>query len=117
MNVKKRLEHVAYALLNPRRVGTTTTLAKAAMELDAVFLTHDFKQAKDIENQFKGLTAKSSQVNLEGIRGPFIIDHYANAQLLLSAARKIEELEKELQENHNKLKNIIEMVKKWSKKN
>lgn len=101
MNVKKRLEHIARVLVSPIGHGVTAALINAAKQLDAIFLTHNLGTATDLQRKEKDLTVKSIDVNLMGLSGPFIIDHYAVSQLLLSAARKIEELEKEIQINKN----------------
>ena len=94
MNLKKRLRHLAQASAAGRMFGKTTTLAKATKELGGVMLTHTHKQALDIKHKF-GVEARSMEVNLDGLMGPFIFDHYAIESLLENAANKIEALEKE----------------------
>lgn len=97
MNVKGRLEHIAIALGAGRRLGKTTLIAKACKDLDGVLLGANVEHAKHLERQYQ-LKCKSIKTNLQGIRGPFFIDHYATEELLYSAVRKIEELERENKE-------------------
>ena len=101
MNVKKRLQHVAQALGFCRQVGKSTLVAKACKDLDGILLCADSHQANQMKHQH-GVNTASVQVNLQGYTGPFFIDHYAVEQLLYSAARKIEDLERELLELKNK---------------
>lgn len=97
MNVKKRLEHIAIKLIEPRRMGTTTALVKAAKDIDAIVLAANIEHAKQINHQFD-IVSKSISTNLDGLCGPFILDHYATSELLMSAVRKIEQLENKIEE-------------------
>lgn len=101
MNVKKRLEHVATALGAARRVGKSTLVARACKDLDGVLLCANNEQATLLKHQH-GVNTRSVQTNLQGIMGPFFIDHYATEQLLNSGARKIEELEATIKELESK---------------
>lgn len=100
MNIKKRLEHIAHLLVKDRAMGQTTMIAKAAQATGGMVLARTHDHAKQIERTH-GVTSRSMEVNLEGYSGPFFLDHYATSGLLLSAARKIEELEKKIEKLEN----------------
>jgi hypothetical protein len=107
VNLKERLRHLAFTSANDRRFGRTTLVAKLVKEADGVMLAHNHDYARDLQRKF-GVTAKSIDLNLQGINGPFFFDHFAIETLLLRAANKIEEVEKENEE----LKQVIENAKK-----
>jgi len=92
MNLKGRLRMIAHKLSEDRRVGYTTMTAKIAKELGAVMLCFNFDDARRVEKSYD-VPTKSIDVNLEGVRGPVVIDHFAVTTLLQRAANKIEELE------------------------
>lgn len=96
MNIKKRLEHLAAKLVEVRHTGSTRATAKAAFETGGVVLGANIDHANRIRD-LDGLdvTARSMETNLDGLRGPFFMDHYAISQMFIKAANKIEELEKE----------------------
>jgi hypothetical protein len=96
MNVKDRLLHIVELHQRDRMVGRSTYNAKLAKENGGMVLAADHQHAKLIERNF-GVPARSIEVNLHGYSGPFFIDHFAIDKLLLSAARKIETLEEEIQ--------------------
>jgi hypothetical protein len=97
MNLKKRLEHIAGALDFNRRYGKTSLIAKACRDLNGIMLAATFDQAKNIARSHD-VEAKSIEMNLDGYRGPFFIDHHAASVLLQKAANKISELEREIDE-------------------
>lgn len=107
MNIKKRLIHLAEYSGKDRRLGRTPLLMKVAKDLDAVVIAANVDQAKMLERQF-GVVAKSVEINLEGLSGPFIFDHFAVETMFLKAANKIEVVEKENQE----LKDEVRTLKK-----
>lgn len=102
MNLRSRLESVALLLSKDRMVGYTTLAAKAAKELGATMLAHNFAHARQIERSY-GVKAKSIDQNLMGTNDFYIIDHYAVATLLNRAATKIANLEKENEEMRSHL--------------
>lgn len=102
MNLKTRLESIAHLLTKDRMVGYTTLAAKAAKELGATMIAHNFAHARQIERNY-GVPAKSVDMNLTGRNDFFIIDHFAVSTLLNRAASKIDELEKENEKLKKKL--------------
>jgi hypothetical protein len=94
MNIKNKLNHISIALGSARRMGKTTLIAKACKDLDGIMLGANHQHAKMLEYEH-GVTAKSIDMNLQGFRGPFFIDHYAMERLLQRAVSKIEALEEE----------------------
>ena len=92
MNLRKRLEHIAHMLGSARRYGKTTVTAKACKELDGVLLCASHEHATRVKREH-GVTTASIDKELNGIRGPFFIDHYALERLLHRASNKIKELE------------------------
>lgn len=97
MNIKKRLRHLAEYTGRERQFGRTTLLARLVKETNGVLLTHNTDFATQLQRKF-GITAKSMEVNLEGLTGPFFFDHFALETMLLKAANKIEELERQIEE-------------------
>lgn len=97
MNIKKRLRHLAEYTGRDRQFGRTTLLAKLVKDTNGVLLTHNTDFATQLQRKF-GITAKSMEINLEGLTGPFFFDHFALETVLLKAANKIEELEKQIEE-------------------
>jgi hypothetical protein len=106
MNIKKRLIHLAQMSGKDRRLGRTTMLMKAAKELDAIVLAASLDHA-DLLKREHGVVAKSMEVNLEGFSGPFIFDHFAIETILIKAANKIEELEKEVARLNHAIEEIM----------
>ena len=106
MNLKKRLRHIASLGDQYRGIGRTTYNAKLAKENGGIVVAANFAQARYIEKSH-GVPAKSMEVNLEGYTGPFFPDHNAVDTLLLKAADKIEQLEKENKELQLKLENLL----------
>ena len=88
MNLKNRLRHIANASMRDRQYGKTTLLAKITKELDGVLLCRNHQTAKDISH-LHDVTTKSMEVNLDGLNGPFFMDHYALEELLIKASNKI----------------------------
>lgn len=113
MNLKTRLRHLADKLSNPRAYGKTTMLAKITQELGGILLTHNTDEATRVQRAYRGLVAKSMDINLDGFSGPFFLDNQAAFRLLNRAADKIEQLEKENQDLKLKLGEPI-IVKKSS---
>lgn len=104
MNLKSRLQHIAFKSMKDRMMGRTTLIARAAKELGGIVLAHNFSGAKQIEHAH-AVTARSMEINLDGFSGPFFLDHHATDIMLLRAADKIEELEKQQ-------KSLIEVLDK-----
>lgn len=94
MNIKNRLSHLAQISSRDRGLGKTTMLAKMTKEMGGIFLTHTTQQATEMKRQF-GVDARSMEVNLHGLMGPFIFDHYAIEVLLMKAHNKIQSVEEE----------------------
>jgi hypothetical protein len=111
MNVAKRLRHLAEISGKDRRLGKTTLIAKAAKELDGILLTNSFSQATLFEENF-GVVSKCVYQNLDLYNGPFFFDHCAVELLLLQAAKKIEDVEKELTLANNKIESLKEILTK-----
>lgn len=93
MNLRTRLQMVARVLSYDRMTGKTTLICRAAKELDGVVLAATFDQVNLLQRNH-GVVSKSIDTNLDGLSGPFFIDHYAASRLLTRAADHIETLEK-----------------------
>jgi hypothetical protein len=112
MNLRTRLQTIAHALSADRMTGKTTLLCRAAKELDAVVLAATFDQVNHLQRNH-GVVAKSIDTNLQGLNGPFFIDHYATSKLLIRAADHIETLEKsneKLQQEIEELRISLELL-------
>ena len=81
MNLKDRLEHLAIASGDPRQYGKTTLLCKVAKELDAVVIAANFDHVNHLQRTHK-VVAKSIDTNMQGLKGPFLFDHFAIETLL-----------------------------------
>lgn len=106
MNLKDRLEHLAIASGDPRQYGKTTLLCKVAKELDAVVIAANFDHVNHLQRTHK-VVAKSIDTNMQGLKGPFLFDHFAIETLLFRAANHIDKVEKErdeLSKENGKLK-------------
>jgi hypothetical protein len=110
MNIKGRLEHIAHISMKDRAMGRTTMIAKAAEATGGIVIARTHDQAKWIERTYK-VPARSMELNLDGFSGPFFLDHHATEALLLKAANKIEEVEKERDALQAKLDKIEKVLK------
>lgn len=102
MNVVKRLRHLAGKSSSDRQLGKSTLIAKAAKELNGIFLVHDFKLTKIFEKSY-GVVTRCAFENLEGYNGPFFFDHLVVETLFLQAASKIESAEQELESSKERI--------------
>lgn len=94
MNIRDRLIHLAHKVsLNDRQTGRTTLLAKACKDMNGVYICHNFEFAKKVKHDHTGLVTKSMEVNLDGLMGPFIMDHAAVGEMFLKAASSISQKE------------------------
>lgn len=115
MNLKDRLNHIAHMLGASRRYGKTTLIAKACKDVDGILLCASHDQARAIRREHEVHT-ESIDKNLQGLRGPFFIDHFAVERLLQRASDKIENLEEEIRGLQNEKQNleydVIDLINK-----
>ena len=106
MNIRDRLQHIALALVNDRQTGSTSATVRAAKDTYGTVLAANFDQVKYLKKRFN-IEARSMETNLQGISGPFFMDHYAISQLLLKAANKIESQEKEIEKMRESFQKVL----------
>lgn len=95
MNLKNRLRHISQCNAGNKTFGRTKATCMAALAADGVVITHTHEFATYLKRKY-GVFAKSYEVNMDGLRGPFFVDHTALEEILNKAANKIEALEAEI---------------------
>lgn len=95
MNLKDRLRHLAVILPRDSDFSIVAAVCKLARESHGVVITDSFATATHLQRKH-GVVAKSYEINLEDLPGPFYVDPYAIKEILEKAANKIESLEADL---------------------
>lgn len=105
MNLKSRLMHLSDKSSQLRQYGKTSAIAKVCLELQGVMIAASHDEARDLHRKF-GVVAKSYEINLDDLSGPFFFDHHALEVVLTKAANKIAILEHEALHKDEKIRNL-----------
>ena len=82
--------------VGPRGVGRTHALIKACKSIDGTFVCVNMTQEKNIRRRDTEVKTINLSTRSEGLRGPFIFDHYTMECIYWELTNHIRELEHQI---------------------